>query len=216
VPFPLETGASGDSRNVGIGEPFDVLGRRRGRTMTQFGQEGYAGRGSPVPAYGPVDAVLGYVVFYVFVDRATPTVVDVLTTAIPDLTPSLVRLGLAMVLWFVLAAILLDQTRRQLAALGLGSRSDVRRARRRRAAPSNLQFVGYLLVVLVGGTVAAWTFEPAVRAGIAVVRVVATLDVVAFAPLDLVTIAVFFVAFSGATHALDRVVIGSIRRLWTV
>ena len=36
--------------------------------------------GRYVPAYGPVDAVLGYALFYVVVDRATPTVVDVGTT----------------------------------------------------------------------------------------------------------------------------------------
>lgn len=168
-----------------------------------------------LPAYGPIDAVLGFVAFYVFVDRATPTVVDVLAVAVPAASPSLVRLGLAATLWFVLAVTLLDRARRQLAALGVGSRDDVGRAERSRAAPTRLQFAGYLVVLLLGGVVAAWTFEPAVRTGIALIRTVATLDVAAFDPLGFVTMVVFFVAFAGATRALDRLVVGGIRRRLT-
>jgi hypothetical protein len=172
-------------------------------------------RRSPLPAYGPVDAVLGYVVFYVFVDRATPAIVDALATALPDVAASLFRAGLAAVLWFVLAATLLDQLRRQLAALGVGSRADVRRAERPRAAPTGLQLAGYLVVFLLGGVVAVWTFEPAVRAGISLIWIVGTLDVTRFVFLEFVLMVVFFVAFASATRALDRLIIGGIRSVLT-
>ena len=170
---------------------------------------------SPLPAYGPIDALLGYVVFYVFVDRATPTVVDVLTAAVPDMAASLIRLGLAGVLWFILAVTLIDQLRRQLAALGIGGRDDVSRAERSRVAPTELRFVGYLAVLLLGGIVAAWTFEPAIRAGINFIRIVGTLDVSAFVIVEFVLMIVFFIAFASATRALDRLIIGGIRKLLT-
>ena len=42
--------------------------------IAYVGSDEHADRGrSPLPAYGPIDVVLGYVVFYVFVGRATPT-----------------------------------------------------------------------------------------------------------------------------------------------
>lgn len=175
-----------------------------------------AGSGrAPFPAYGPVDAVLGYVVFYVFVDRATPTVVEVLAAALPNIASSLVRLGLAGALWFILAVTLIDQLRRQLAALGVGSRDDVSRAERSRVAPTGLQLGGYLVVLLLGSIIATWTFEPAIRAGITFIQIVGTLDTSVFVLVEFVLMVVFFVAFAGVTRALDRLIIGSVRRLLT-
>lgn len=171
--------------------------------------------GPSLPAYGAIDAVLGYVVFYVFVDRATPTVVDVVIAVLPDVSPSLVRLGLAGALWFILAVTLLDQIRRQLAALGVGSRDDVSRAEQARGAPTDIQLVGYLVVLLLGGIIAAWTFEPAIRSGISLIRVVGTLDVTRFMFPEVVLMVVFFIAFAIATRALDRLLIGSVRKLLT-
>jgi hypothetical protein len=173
---------------------------------------GDAGR-APLPAYGPLDALLSYVVFYIFVDRATPTVVDVVTTALPDTSPSLVQLGLAGALWFIFAVTLLEQLRRQLAALGVGSREGVSRAEGSRATPTDRQVLGYVVVLLVGGIVAVWTFEPAIQAGLGLIRGVATLDGTAFVPREFVLMVVFFVSFGTATRALDRLVIGGIRRL---
>lgn len=166
----------------------------------------------PFPAYGPLDAVLGYVVFYVFVTRATPTVVAVFTDVL-GVSPGAVRLWLAIALWFILAVTALDQVRRQLAALGVGSDADVDAAGRERLVPSRAQVAVYLAVVVVGGVVAAVTFERAVTVGISFVRVVATVDVSAFVPVDFVAMVVFFVAFGAATHSLDRLVVGGIRAL---
>jgi len=164
----------------------------------------------PLLAYGPIDAALGYVVFYVFVDRATSTVVEVVSTAIPSMSPSVVRLGLAVLLWFILVVTFLDQLRRQLAALGFGSRGE-----QSRGAPTDLRLVGYLVALLLGGTIAAWTFEPAVQAGISLIWIVGTLDPTRFALLEFVLMIVFFVSFASATRALDRLIIGSIRKLLT-
>lgn len=178
---------------------LDAEPRARGRT--------------PLPAYGPIDALLGFAVFYVFVERATPTVVDVVTAALADVAPSLVRLGLAAALWFVLAATVLDQARRQLAALGVGSHDDVDRSERSRGAPTGLRWLGYLVASLAGGAVAAWTFEGAVATGISLIRAVAALDVAGVAPLEFVAMIVFFVAFGIATRSLDRLVVGTLRRI---
>lgn len=166
-------------------------------------------RGRPVPAYGPVDAVLGFVLFYVIVDRATPTVVDVTTGILPDV--SLVGLGLAMALWFVLAVTVVDQARRQLAALGVVSHDDV--TTRSRAVPSETRALAYLVLVLVGGALAAWTFDRAVDTAVSLIRVVAALDAAAFVPADFFVMVAFFVSFGVATHALDGLVIGGIRAI---
>lgn len=171
---------------------------------------------SPLPAYGPIDATLGYVVFYVFVDRATSTVVGVVTTALPTVSPSLVRLGLAAMLWLILVVTFLDQLRRQLVALGVGSRDDVSRAERSRDAPTDLRLVEYLVVLLVGGIIAAWTFEPAVQSGISLLWIVGTLDATRFALLEFVQMIGFFITFASATRALDRLIIGGVRKLLTV
>jgi hypothetical protein len=165
-------------------------------------------RRSSLPAYGPIDALLSYVVFYIFVDRATPTVVEVITTALPNISPSLVQLGLAVALWFILAVTLIDQLRRQLAAFGVGSHDDVSRAERSGVAPTDLQLGGYLVVLLLGSIIATWTFEPAIRAGISFIQIVGTLDTSAFVLVEFGLMIVFFISFAGATRALDRLIIG--------
>lgn len=58
-----------------------------------------------------------------------------------------------------------------------------------------------------------WTFETAVQAGIALIRIVGTLDSSAFVTVEFVVMVVFFVSFAAATHSLDRLVIGTVRRL---
>jgi hypothetical protein len=166
-----------------------------------------------LPAYGPIDAAFGYVVFYVFVDRATPTIVDVFSDVLA-VSPSLVGLGLAAALWFILAVTLVDQVRRQLAALGIGTHPSVSKSRWVPDVPSEIRLVVYLALVSVGGTVSVLTFDRAIDAGISMIRVVATVDVSAIVPLDFVAMIVFFVAFGLATHALDRLLIGGVRALF--
>lgn len=170
-----------------------------------------AREGRIAPAYGPVEAALGFALFYVLVDRATPTVVDVISGALP---PSLVGLGLAAALWFVLAVTVLDQARRQLAALGVvgedrsGGRPDDR------VAPSESRALAYLVGLLVGGLVAVWTYEGAVGTAVSLLRAVAALDAGAFATVEFVAMVAFFVSFGVATRSLDRLVVGGFR--WTL
>lgn len=158
-----------------------------------------------LPAYGPIDALLGFAVFYVFVDRATPTVVDVVTAALPGVTAGTVGFALAAALWFVLVVALLDQARRQLTAL---------RETERRETPTTAtepRLLSYAALVLVGGVIAAWTFERAIEAGIAFIRAMATLEFGSLVPVELAVMVVFFVTFGVASWALDRLVIGGLR-----
>ncbi|RLM57659.1 hypothetical protein DVK02_06210 [Halobellus sp. Atlit-31R] len=167
--------------------------------------------GPSVPAYGPVDAVLGYALFYVVVDRVTPTVTATFAGVL-SVPPSTVGLGLAAALWFVLATTAFDQLRRQLAALGVGTADAVRRETARSGTLSEPQTEFYLAALLVGGVVAVWTFDTAMRSLPALIRVVGTLDPGAFVPREFLTVATFFVAFAVATHALDRLVVGAVRQ----
>lgn len=179
-------------------------------TATDSNPRSDAGAGLRFPAYGPVDAALGYVLFYVVVDRATPAIVDVLAETLPDASPSLVRLGLAATLWVVLAVTALGQLRRQLAALGVGTRG-ARSRRASRSRPSLLGLVGNLAVALVAGLVAALTFASALETVVALIRLLARLEIDALVPAKIAVMIVFFVAFGIAARSADKLVIGSIR-----
>lgn len=164
------------------------------------------------PAYGPLEAALGYVLFYVLVDRVTPAVVDVFSETVLDVSPSVVRVGLAALLWFVLVVTAVDELRRQLAALGVVT--DQPRVRGwSRVALSSLRTAGYLVALAGGGGVAALTFERAVGTIQSLIPVVATVDPAGIDLLEVFVMVVFFVAYSTATHALDQLVIGAIRSL---
>lgn len=165
-----------------------------------------------VPAYGPIGAVLGYLLFYVVVDRATPTVVAVFTDVLPYVAPSLVRLALATMLWFVLLVTLLDQVRRQLAALGVLTHDAIRPRTWSRPPPAGLQSLAYLVLVLVGGALATATFDRAIDTVLALIPILANLDVQAFVTGDVLVMVVFFVSFGVATRSLDRLIIGEIRK----
>jgi len=166
-----------------------------------------------LPAYGPVDAVLGFVLFYVLVERATPTVVDVITGAVPSIAPATVGLGLALFLWFVLVVTAIDQVRRQLAAFGVGSDRDVRRAERVRPTPTGKQVAVYVALLVSGGAIAALTFEPAMETAVSLIEVVATIDVEAFSLAAFLVMALFFVSYEAATWSADRLLVGGVRAL---
>jgi protein-S-isoprenylcysteine O-methyltransferase Ste14 len=172
-----------------------------------------AGLVGAFPAYGPVEAVLGYAMFYVFVDRATPAVVEVFSETVLDLSPSFVGFGLAAALWFVLVLTVVDQVRRQLAALGLGSYDEYQLRVWSRVTPASLRAAGYLLAFGAGTVVAGLTFERAVDALLSLIPVVATVDVAAVDVVGLVVLVVFSVSYSAATHSLDRLVVDGIRTL---
>lgn len=180
---------------------------------TDPGSHADASDGPGVPAYGPIEAALGYVLFYVIVTRATPTVVEVAGDVLPGLSPSLVRLGLAVLLWFVLVVTVIDQGRRQLVALGLIGGDGREYGVWAQVVPTESRAAGYLVLLLVGGVVAAWTYEGAIDTAVSLVPAVATLDVGAFVSVEFLLLVVFFVAYGVATHAVDRLVIGGVRSL---
>jgi hypothetical protein len=169
--------------------------------------------GRYVPAYGPVDAALGYALFYVIVDRATPIVVDVFGGVL-GATAASVRLGLAAFLWFVLVVTAVDQARRQLAALGVVGDADVTDGSIwSPAVPSETQALAYVVLLVLGGLVAAWTFEGAIGTLVSLIRVVAALDPGAFVLGEFLVMALFFVSFEAATYAADRLLVGGVRAM---
>ena len=162
------------------------------------------------PAYGPIDALLGYLLFYVLVDRATPTVVDVFTDVV-GLPAALVRLGLAALLWVVLLATGLDQARRQLGALGVVNYDGGWLDRCEEGVPTERQSLLYLVGLLLGGLVVSWTAGGAIETAVALIPAIAALDVGAFLGVEFLAMVVFFVAYSVATRSLDRLVVGGLR-----
>lgn len=115
---------------------------------------------SQFPAHGPVEACLGYLLFYILVIRVTPAVVATSGDAALSLPSSFVRFGLAAALWFVLVVTAVDQARR-LAALGVGTYDDPGLRVRSRVVPSSPRTTGYLLALIADTAVAMVTFDGA-------------------------------------------------------
>jgi hypothetical protein len=169
-------------------------------------------RPGPFPAYGPVDAALGYWLFYVVVDRATPTVLDVFNDRVPDVSPSLVALGLAGLLWLVLGLTVLDQAKRQYVALT--DRSDSSRPwMPTNLVPATYWVLVYGLLAALAGSTAVATFGAGVDATVTLIESVMTLEVGEILLLDVVTLVVFYLAFAVATYCLDRLTIRTLREI---
>ncbi|MDB2262763.1 hypothetical protein PM025_01200 [Halorubrum ezzemoulense] len=115
---------------------------------------------SQFPAHGPVEACLGYLLFYILVDRVTPPVVEAFGSTALSLPSSFVRFGLVAALWFVLVVTAVDQARR-LAALGVGTYDDPGLRVRSRVVPSSPRTTGCLLALIAGTAVAMVTFDGA-------------------------------------------------------
>ncbi|WP_440991711.1 hypothetical protein [Haloarchaeobius baliensis] len=172
----------------------------------------HARLGPAFPAYGPVDAALGYWLFYVVVDRATPTVVDLFAGRVLELSPSLVRLGLAALLWFVLAVTVLDQLRTQFDAL-TGRSAAGRGWVIHPLIPAQYWLLVYGLGAGLAGATALVTFEVGVSGAVTLIEGIATFDLAAILLLDVVAVVVFFVSFAVASFSLDRLTIRTIREL---
>ena len=172
-----------------------------------------AEKDSQFPAYGPIEAGLGYVLFYVLVGRTTPAIVTVFSETVLDLSPSFVRFGLAALLWFVLVITAIDQLRRQLATLGIVTYDEYQLRVWSRVTPASLRTAGYLVAFVAGAVLAMITFDTAVEALLSLIPAVATVDVVAFDLAEIFVIVVFFLTYSVAAHSLDRLVISGIRGL---
>lgn len=173
------------------------------------------------PAYGSVEAVLAYALFYVLVDRMTPAIVETFSETVLNLSPSFVRFGLATALWFILVVTVIDQIRRQLAALGVVPSHEYQIRVWSRVTPPSVRTAGYLSALVVGGVVAAITFDRAVESLLWLIQLVASVNITEFEVMigtefDVVSLAAmiaFFVTYGVATHSLDRLVVDGIRSL---
>lgn len=173
-------------------------------------------RGTPyLPAYGPVEAVLGFALFYVLVDRATPALVDIAADLLPGVAPGAVQLATALALWFILVVTAIDQFRRQLAALGVATHDQVDPDPATRQPPSEPLALGYLVAFVFASGIAVSTADRGIDAAITVFAAVARLDVAAIVPAEVVLVVVFVVAFNVAARCLDRLLVGGVRWLLT-
>jgi hypothetical protein len=178
-----------------------------------------AGSRRRLPAFGPVEALVSFAAFYVFLDRATPTIVETFAGVL-DVEPGAVGFATAALLWFVGVLTVAEQVRRQLVAAGslaVRPTSDDRWreavAGWREGVPLPIRAGLYLAVLSVCGTLAAVSFDWAVETGITMIRVVTTLNPGLLVPLDAVLLVGFFVAFGLAAKALDRLVVEAVRAL---
>jgi hypothetical protein len=164
-----------------------------------------------LPAYGFVDAALTYGMVYVIVDRLSPTVTTTFVRAVPDVSPEVVGLGLAAFLWLVLIVTVVDQARRQLAAVGIGSHRAVDRERARPAAPGKAAAVGYLVAGVMAGVVAFGTVETAIDTLRSTVVIVGQPASASVDLIGILSVILFFVAYGLLTWSVDRLVVGAIR-----
>jgi len=171
------------------------------------------------PEFGPVDAVLGFVLFYFIVGLATVVAVDVLARSAPDLVPEPLSTWAAYLLWIVLALVIIGQIAEQ-------ARSNPRvfeseRERRRfldDRRPTEQQYLWWAGWVFVGGAVAYLTFSRFVPTFAMVIRFfvdlfVAPVPTRPFRVADAFWFVLFFVAYSVMTRGLDRLIVGSLRSL---
>jgi hypothetical protein len=161
------------------------------------------------PEYGPVDAVLGLGLTYLVVDRATPAVVDVSRDVLPSVSSSAVQTALAAFLWFVVVVTVLDQGVRQVRAYA-GEREETSLWR---WVPSESEATVAVSSLVLGGVLAAWSYEVALATVPEAVRAVASLDWTILTSVEFVTLVVFLIAFNVATWGADRLVIGGVRSM---
>jgi hypothetical protein len=163
-----------------------------------------------VPAFGPIEAALGFGLFYVLVARLTPAITTRLSTVL-DIDPSLTGFGLAVALWVGLALTVLEQARRQLAALGLVSPGESEFRVWSRVESPAIRIAGYLLALVVGAGLARLTYESAVEGLLALIGFGSANGFVSLDGWAVLELIGFFLAYGIAAHSLDRLVIGGLR-----
>lgn len=163
-----------------------------------------------IPAYGPIQDIIGYIFFFATLRAISPTIVSVLDDVGVD--PSLTRYALAIGLWLLLGLTLISvfQTqwrsiqRRSPSAPGSGDSSQSH-------DPSRVAFAAYLLAILVSGTFVAVFFSRFLDALSIVIRGVANVPDLAIPVIAIVWIVLVGLAMGTFGWCLDRTVIGAIR-----
>jgi hypothetical protein len=169
------------------------------------------------PAYGPIEAVVGVGLFYLIVDRVTPTLVAGLDGPLPDLVPEPLTTFMAFLLWVVLGAtvtgVVLTQLRENPREFTTPAECDEFLASNQ---PSAWEYSRNGAMALLGGAIALLTWNTfifvlrsitvvVVEPGGAVEATVAVTDVAVFV--------VFLVGFAACVRGLDRLVVGGLRDL---
>lgn len=170
-----------------------------------------------VPAYGPIEAVLGYGFFYFLVHVGTPVVQAAVADSGLGIEPSLIGWAAAVALWAILLLTLLGQATEQ-ASENPRRYEDLAAARRgldalapsmpRMQAWSYLWVVGMLIAVF-GIGVFLESFRALLSHG--VVLLDSGFQGTVFTP-EFVWFVVYTIAFSLVTRYTDRLILGWYRR----
>lgn len=179
------------------------------------------GRGShriSIPAYGSVEVIVVYVLFYLIVDLATPVIVEELSGPFPDQVPEPVTTYAAVTLWLFLGLVLFATVRTQLAENPrVFDDADEREAFLDEHRPTLETSLLSGALVVVGGAAALFTWDVFVAVLEDVLSVlVVELDGDPPALPGAADVALF-VSFVGGVAAvargLDRLVVGGAREL---
>lgn len=171
-----------------------------------------------LPAYGPVEAAVGYVLFFILVDRATPVLVDELAAPFPDAVPEPFMTYAAVVLWLVLVALLLATVRGQLAANPRTfADADERESFLDEQRRDRWRYRIDAALVVVGGaaTVLTWDVFVAVLVDLLSVVVVELDGATPALPgaEEVAVSVVFLVGVAALARGLDRLLVGGVREL---
>lgn len=171
-----------------------------------------------LPAYGPVEAAVGYVLFFLVVDRATPVLVDELAAPFPDAVPEPFTTYAAVVLWLVLVVLLLATVRGQLAANPRTfADADEREAFLDEQRRNRWRFRIDAALVVVGGAATVLTWDVFVAVLVALLSVV-VVELDGATPAlpgaeEFAVSVVFLVGVAALARGLDRLLVGGVREL---
>ncbi|MFB6113512.1 MAG: hypothetical protein ABEJ58_05345 [Halodesulfurarchaeum sp.] len=165
-----------------------------------------------VPAFGSVQAIVGYLFFYLIVDAIGPMIVSVFADV--GVHPDLTGLGLAALIWLLGFLTLVDAVNRQW-------RANPRRFRDHRqwleylreSGPSALVYVGYLLGTFVAGGVVFRFWPRFIRELTELVGAVSTLPDPSLSAGSVGWVLGVSLAIAVFGWSLDRALVGSIMRL---
>ena len=169
------------------------------------------------PEYGPVEAALGYGLFYLLVATATPVMVEVLGPVLPGLVPTPFATVMALFCWFVLGVVVLAQVRRQVAANPRRFADAAERAAFLDAHRPTARDYGLAVAATAGGgLVAAFGVDAALAGLDSLLRSMVFVSGGAAGSVDLLGVGwlvVLFVSFGLFSRGVDRLVVGALREL---
>jgi hypothetical protein len=170
-----------------------------------------------VPVPGPVEGLLGVGLFYLLLDRLTPSILTALEDPLPDLVPEPVTTGLAGLIWLVFATTVLGSTLDFLRENPRTFPSERRRTEwLERVRPSRREYRNWVALLVVGGVTAVLTWSMAIDVLADLLVVVVDLPGTVPPGITLwstVGMVLFFVSFAATAWALDRLIVGGLRDL---